>query len=768
VSGAEGPADRRTERPAGDGAEAGLDLLPDELFGMSRRTFFKVASGVGLGVSAGAMLPRAVTGGGRTAHAAEVGPPTDASVDRWTYGTCQFCATGCGLFIGTRAGEPVRVRGNPEYPVNQGLLCQKALYQADVLRAPGRATRPLRRRDGQLVPIPWDEALDELASALGDAVARRGPDAVAIYNTGQLLQEEYYVLSKLARGALGTSNLDGNPRLCMSSAVVGYQRSLGADGPPNSYEDLEATDCVLMTGANVHACHPIIGGRLLARLERGGCDLIVVDPRVTQFAQRADLHLPIRPGTDVALYNGMQHVLLRDGAVDEAYVEAHTSGFDELVETIDRYPPERTAELCEVPAADVEEAARRFAAADAATTLWTMGINQSHAGVAAVNQLCNLHLLTGQIGRPGAGPFSLTGQPSSMDFRQAGGGPSLPGYRSLADDEHRRQITEAWGIPDDRLPEGTVTAPAFLDQAADGDLDVLWIIGTNPAVSFPDLPRTRAALERPGLVVVQDIFDDVETVAFADLVLPAAMWGEKTGTFTNSERRVNLVRQAVDPPGEARSDFDIVVEVGRRLGHEELFGFRSTAEAFEEFAALTAGRPCDLSGITYDAIQRSGGLQWPVPERGHPGTPRLYTDGVFATEDGRAQLLAGEHEPPLEEPDDDYPFWLNTGRTQEHWHTRSKTGRITELERRNPAAFVELNPDDARRLAVTGGQQLRVRSRRGGFEAAARITARVAPGQLFVPFHFGTQAANEATGAFLDPFSSQPALKQCAVAIDPV
>jgi len=745
-----------------------IDKDKDHIFRMERRNFLKVCAGVGLGLTAATTLPfagRAVTGT-RSASATAMDGPVDQLVDRWTYSTCQFCATGCGLYIGTHGGKPLVVRGNPNYPVNQGLLCQKAIHQTDVLRVAGRATTPLLRRNGRLEEVGWEPALAEVATRIRDAVDRRGPASVAIYNTGQMLQEEYYVLGKLARGALGTPHLDGSPRLCMASAIVGYIRSFGSDGPPNAIEDFDDTDFVMLIGANLHAAHPVLGGRLMARLQRGGCKFVVVDPRAIQFSRLADHYLPIRPGSDVALLNGMQHVLLRDGLIDRSYIDAHTIDFDAVEALVAEYPPERAAQLCGVPAWQIEEVARAFGKAQAAMSVWCMGINQQASGVAAVNQICNLHLLTGHIGRPGAGPFSLTGQPSSMDFRQAGGGPSLVGYRRFDDDNHRREVADAWGIDPARLPKGTTPAPQIWEAVLAGDIEVLWVICSNPAVSFPDLGWTDEVLKRVPTLIVQDGYYPVETAKHADVFLPAAIWGEKTGTFTNLDRRVNLLRQAVEPIGAARSDFDIVCEVGRRLGFERMFPFQTTEEAFDEFKVLTGGRPCDMRGITYERLEREGGLRWPVPDELHPGTARRYTDGRFHRPDGRARLWAIAYEPPLEQPDAEHPFWLNTGRVQEHWHTLTKTGRIPEIMARVPEAYVEVNPDDADALGIRSGQRVRVWNRRGEVELIARVTARVAPGSLFIPFHFGEQAANRLTGQFFDPFSRQPAFKHSAVALE--
>lgn len=744
----------------------------ERAFGMDRRRFLQLCGAMGIGIAAASATP---FGGGlltpQAARAGLVGDPVDAAVDTWTYTTCQFCATGCGLFIGTRDGEPVVARGNPDYPVNEGLLCQKGLHQVGALRAPDRLGRAHRRENGELVEVALDDALDDVVARIQAAVDEHGPESVAIFNTGQLLQEEYYVISKLARGALGTPNLDGNPRLCMASAVVGYARSFGTDGPPNSYEDFEETDFVYLTGSNLHEAHPILGGRLMARLERGGCKLVVADPKAIQFAQRADIYLPIRPGSDVALLNAMQYVILDEGLADPDYIEAHTTGFDELEQLVADYPPERAADICGVPADDIREAARGFGEADAAMSLWTMGINQQTQGTAAVNQINNLHLITGHIGRPGAGPFSITGQPSSVDFRQAGGGPSLPAYRSIDNDEHRQEIADAWGVDVDRIPTETRPAHEIFQAAQDGDIKVLWVIGTNPAVSFPDARWAREVLREVDTLVVQDAYHPTETTELADILLPAAMWGEKTGTFTNSDRRVNLLRKAVDPPGEARSDFELVAEVGRRLGYEEMFDFADTEAVFDELKHVTDGRPCNLVGITYQRLEDEQGLQWPVPDETHPGTPRLYTDGVFNTDDGRAVLHAMEYQPPAEEPDDAHPFWFNNGRLQEHWHTLTKTGRIPELSRWKPEMFVEINPEDAEAIGVRAGDAVRVRSPRGELVATAYVTAKVAPGSLFAPMHFGelfdTQPANDLTGQFFDEFSAQPGYKQTIAAVEP-
>lgn len=727
--------------------------------GLSRRAFLQLslAAGSGLGALAYGLLG---SGAALPGH-------TGVTPDNWVYSTCGFCGTGCGIEIGVKEGRAVAVRGTADYPVNEGLLCAKAIYQWQFIDAPDRGRQPLLRRDinQPFTEASWDQALDAMAARFQDLLNRHGPESIAVYNTGQMTMEEYYALGKLCRAGLRTPNLDGNTRLCMASAVVGHIRSFGTDGPVGAYADIEAARTILLVGSNMSECHPILFGRVVRAKEEHGTKLIVVDPRVTQAARIADLHLPIRPGTDVALLNAMAHVILRDGLSDPAYIEAHTTGYAELAELVAAYPPERAAEICGVPAADIVTAARWYGAERPALSLWVMGINQSVAGTAANNLLHNLALLTGQIGRPGAGSFSITGQPAAMSSREVGGSSSYPGYRAVANPEHRAEIARLWGVDPATLPDKSPAITEIVQAIHDGKVKALWVIATNPLLSLPDQNWVAAALQKLDLLVVQDAFSTAETADYAHIFLPAALWAEKDGLFTNSERRVNRVQRAIAPPGQARPDFAIIVDLAARLGHGRLLPWPSPRACFEEIKQVNRGRPCDYSGMTYERIEARRGIQWPCPDPEHPGTPRLYADGRFNTPDGRARLHAIESAPLPETPDGQYPLWLNTGRVQEHYHTGTRTRKVAHLNNLVPEAYCELNPQDAAALGVAYGDRVRVESPRGAIFAKVVVTGIVAPGSCFVPMHFSEGCANQLTLAAVDPFSKEPNYKQAAVRV---
>mgnify|MGYP003382356389 CR=1 FL=1 len=501
--------------------------------------------------------------------------------DQWVSTTCGYCSVGCGMFIGVKDGRAVSVRGNPDHPVNRGWLCPKGLSEHHTLDADNRATRPLLRRDGQLSPVSWDEAYGEMAARFRDVQARHGAGAVGVISTGQLLTEEFYALGKLVQLGLGTSNFCGNTTLCMATAVSGYKRSFGSDGPPGTYEDFEHADLIMLIGANIADNHPILCRRLS---QHDGATLIVVDPRVTKTAMMADLHLPISPRSDLALINALIHEVIRLDLVDHAYVEAHTSGFDALAESVKACTPEYAAAITGLDADLIRRTAAAFGRARAAVIAWTMGVNHSTKGTETVNAINNLALITGQIGRPGASPLSITGQCNAMGTREAGFTSSLPGYRRFENEVDRRDLAQLWDIPIERIPSRRGLAyPDIIDAVRDGRIRALWIIGTNPAVSFPDHDAFRQAVEALDFLVVQDGYHPTPTSEFAHLVLPAAIWGEKDGTYTNTERRASRARRAVAPPGEAKSDFDIVLGLADVLGvRGELFEGWTTAEhAFE-------------------------------------------------------------------------------------------------------------------------------------------------------------------------------------------
>ena len=558
----------------------------------------------------------------------------------------------------------------------------------------------------------------------------------------------------------------------MASAAVGYTRSLGADGPPAAYEDIDSADCFLLIGTNTADCHPIVWKRIRRRKLSAPdrVSVIVVDPRWTETADIADLHLPLRPGSDIALLNGMLHVLWKDGLIDRAFVGAHTSGWEKLRPVVERYTPERVSALTGLSRDIIVTAALRFASASCALTLWSMGINQSHVGTDKNAAIINLHLATGQIGRPGAGPFSLTGQPNAMGGRETGGlAHLLPGYRAITDVHARDLVERHWGAARGSIrPRRGRSALEIFDGLARGDVRAVWIIGTNPAASVPDTDLVEKALRQADLVVVQDAYHPTETTRFADVLLPAAQWPEKDGVMTSSERRLTYLSQLVDPPGEALPDAVILTRFAHEMGFKQAFPYTSAAEIFDEFAALTAGTPCDYSGVTHARLRTEGPLQWPVPSSAHSGTPRLYVDGRFPTSDGRARFIAVEHDPPVEPPDRAYPLVLTTGRVRDHWHTLTRTGKVPALRRRTPEPILEVNVRDARRLGLLDGGFVEITSRRGKVIAQCRVTETIREGVCFLPFHWGRsfgfyKSANNLTLGARDELSGQPELKVCAV-----
>lgn len=679
--------------------------------------------------------------------------------DSWVKTTCGYCSVGCGMLIGVKDGKAVASRGNPEHPVNLGKLCPKGLSEHHLLSASGRATTPLLRKDGVLTPVSWEEALTVMVERITGIQARHGRGALGVVGTGQLLTEETYTLGKLVQLGFGTSNNDGNTTLCMASAVSGYKLSFGSDGPPGSYGDLETADVILLIGANIADNHPILCERLQRNAAR---TLIVVDPRVTKTAMMADLHLPVKPRSDIALLNGMAHILIRDGLIDEGYIAAHTQGFAEFAAFVATFTPEHTSLITGLSIETLERVAHLYGNAMAAFIGWTMGVNHSTQGAVTVAAINNLALITGNIGRSGASPFSITGQCNAMGTRETGFTSSLPGYRKFESLEDREALAKIWQIDAGRIPTLRGKAyPDIIEAAIAGSIKALWFVATNPAVSFPNYDLLKLAFERVEFLVVQDGFHPTPTTAFADLVLPAAIWGEKEGTYTNSERRVSKVNKVVEPPAAARTDFDIFLAIAEKLGcRAELYpGWTTTADAYREWQKVSAGRACDYSEISWEGIDRAGGMQW--------GGERLYEDGQFAFEGGRAKLLNVPCEPFAEQPDDEYNLILNTGRTVEHWHTRTKTGHVAQLNGMVPNAWLEMNPLDAENLRLRSHDRVTVVSRRSRVpQVELRITGIVAPGQVFMPFHFAEANSNLVTLGGFDPISREPNFKQCAVRVE--
>lgn len=712
--------------------------------------------------------------------------PVSASrrADRWVRTTCGYCSVGCGMLLGVRDGEGangtghsangtgtngtvVAVTGDPDHPVNRGRLCPKGLSEHHSITAPGRLTAPLV--DGS--PASWDVALDRMVDGFKELLDEHGPEAVAVVSTGQLVTEEFYALGKLVRLGMGLAHYDGNTTLCMASAVSGYKLSFGSDGPPGCYEDFELADVVVLWGANIADNHPLLVPHLLAN---DRAEVIVVDPRATKTAQLASQHVAVRPRTDVTLLNAIIRVLLDEGMVDPETARPYIEGLDPLLEHVRSLDLDAAAKECGVSLEELQRLARTIGRAESCLVAWTMGVNHSVQGTETVTLLNTLCLLTGNIGRPGAAPFSITGQCNAMGTRESGFTASMPGYRAFDDPAARRELAELWGIPEDRLPTARGRAyPDIINAVMSQRIRGLWVIGTNPPVSFPNREVLEEAFARLDLLVVQDGFE-TPTTRLADIVLPAAIWGEKDGTYTNSERRVSRACAAVAPPGDARSDFDIFLAIAERWGcRDELFeGWAHPGDAFDEWRRVSRGRPCDYSGITYDRIDAAGGVQWPCPaddpEVPLAGTPRLYTHLKFNRPDGRAAVRVVERKPLREPPGRTYPFLLNTGRTVEHWHTRTKTGRIPVLEGLAPEAWVEIHPDDAVHLGIRSGDLVKVTSQRGSVDRLrARVTAIVRPGEVFIPFHWDERCANRLTDDEFDPISREPNYKQCAVRLEP-
>jgi assimilatory nitrate reductase catalytic subunit len=699
--------------------------------------------------------------------------------------TCCYCGVGCGVLVETNGEQILGVRGDPEHPANFGRLCTKGatlhltarptLEEARLRFPQLRRSRTAARRR-----VTWDEALEHAADRFAAIVREHGPDAVAFYVSGQLLTEDYHVFNKLARGVVGTNNIDTNSRLCMSSAVAGYKATLGADAPPCSYEDIDHADLVFIAGSNTAIAHPVLYRRLeIARARRKNLRVIVVDPRRTDTAREADLHLAIAPGTDVVLFHGMLHLMLWEGLFDQAFIRAHTEGFHALRETVREYTPAAAAAICGIAERDLVQAARWFGESRAVLSLYCQGLNQSTSGTLKNAALVNLHLATGQIGRPGAGPFSLTGQPNAMGGREVGGLANLlPGHREAGDPGHRAEVAALWGI--DALPGAPgKTAVEMFEALRTGRIKAVWIACTNPAQSLPDQHAVRAALERAELVVVQDAYAGIETARYADVLLPAASWGEKEGTVTNSERRISRVRAAVPPPGEARADWAIAADFGRRLAQRlrpqqrDLFAFDSVEAAWNEHRAATRGRDLDITGLSYAILDAAGPQQWPMPEGAATGRARLYVDRVFPTDTGRARFFAWGYRPPAERTDARYSIRLTTGRLRDQWHGMSRTGTLAQAFSHTPEPALEMHPGDLARRSLKSGDLAMVESRRGRVIVPVAASDDVASGQAFLAMHWGDRflggaeggGVNALTIAAFDPVSKQPELKHAVVRV---
>jgi ferredoxin-nitrate reductase len=732
---------------------------------------------------------------------------TEVEVDRWVQTASILHSNGDALDIAVKDGRIVGVRGRGVDRVNKGRVDPKDLFGWQANNSEDRLKRPLVRENGELVEANWEDAMGRIVERSKELLEEKGPLAIGFYTTGQLFLEEYYTLGVISKAGLGTPHMDGNTRLCTATAAEALKQTFGTDGQPGSYADVDHADTICLYGHNVAETQAVLWMRMLDRLE--GPDppkLVVVDPRPTPPALKADVHLPVKNGTNLALMNGLLREIIANGWYDEEYVAAHTMGFEELRAAVEEYLPEEVAEICRVPAEKIREAARIIGESERLFSTVLQGFYQSHQATAASCQVNNIHLIRGMVGKPGCGVLQMNGQPTAQNTRECGANGDLPAFRNWNNVEHVEELAELWNVERMKIPHWSSPTHAMQiwRYAEQGSINLLWISATNPAVSLPELRRIRSILEQEDLfVVVQDLFL-TETAQYADVVLPAATWGEKTGTFTNADRTVHLSEKAVEPPGEAKSDFEIFLNYARRMDFrdkdgEPLIKWDDPESAFEAWKECSRGRPCDYTGITYDKLRGGSGVQWPCNNEHPEGTERLYADGYFNTETdycetygrdlltgaestemehralapaGRAFLLAAQYQPPHEEPEEEYPFSYTTGRTIYHFHTRTKTARAPQLQGAAPEVWVELSPADAERLGVGEGDVVRVESPRGRLEAKARISG-IKEGVVFAPFHYGyfdepdahPRAANELTITEWDPASKQPLYKVGAVKV---
>jgi len=695
----------------------------------------------------------------------------------WTKSTCPFCGLGCGLMVGVEQGKVVKVQGMKNHPVNKGDICALPANYPPMLTDKDRLKQPMIRQNGKLVPVTWEEAIMHVAGGFSRVIEKHGPDAVAFYGGAINLTEEYYLMNKLMKAAIGTNNVECSTRLCMASTAIGFVSTLGADAPPTCYADVDEADLFLLAGTNMAVSTPVMFRRICSVKTKNNARVIVVDPRRTKTAEIADIHLQIRPGTDVALNNTLAHILLKEGFVNENWVEHYASGLDDLKELIGEYPPSRGSEITGCPENQIIEAARMIGETEAMVIFWLQGYNHSTQAVFKNNSLHNLWLLTENFSRPGTGPISITGEANAIGNRWVGALSHLiPGMRLIANSRHRQEVSDFWGIPTEKIqPKPGRSILDIIKGLHSGEIRALWIATTNPAASLPNTRWVEEGLAKAELLIVQDIYHPTETTRLADVILAAAQWCEKTGTFISAERRIELVEKVVDAPGDAKPDYEIIWLIARAMGFEKEFPYNSPEEIFEEWKVITRGRICDMNGVTYDRLRGNVGLQLPCPDSDHPGTPRLFHDLRFPRPDGRAALLSRDYITPAETPDNEYPFVLITGRLAGQFNTRTRTGRSPKLNSRAPDAYVNIGPEDAANLGIKKGDSVDITSRRGKICLPAHITDQQLIGTIFVPWHYGSalrvgegKLANLVTNPDFDFHSKQPEYKYSAVRIDKV
>ena len=688
--------------------------------------------------------------------------------ERWVMSICPYCGVGCGVEVGVRDGRIMKVKGMRGNPANLGELCHLGMALKDMPEKE-RLLYPMIRRDGVLRRASFKEAIDTVAERLMETISMYGPDSVAMYISASEYIEEYYVYNKFMKGCIGTNNIDSSARLCWASGVMGIVGAFGQDSPPCTYGDIELADMFFITGYNMVVSKPVLSRRIARTKRKNRATIVVVDPRRTPTARMADIHLRIRPGTDILLHNGLARVMMDEGLIDEDEARGLVHNYDEFRAHIEKVDMDGVAMTTGLDVEEIERTARAIARAERVLFLWGQGLNQSTTGTGKVSTLLNIAFVTGNIGRPGCGPLAVTGQTDAMGLREVGALPHLlPGFRKVTDEEHRKEVASIWGIAPERISKSRgKTFPAILEAIDKGEIRALWIIHSNPLSTFPDTGWIKRVLEGIDFLVVQDCYHPTETTSLAHVLLPGSQWLEKEGCMTNSTRGLNLVEKALPPPGDARPDLEIVMAVARRMGYTGEFWYRNTEDIFEEYKTLTRGRPNDITGVSYRRLRKERSLQWPIPDPAHKGTERRFTDRRFP--EGRLFLGIHGHTPPRESPDSDYPLLLITGIIPFHFHSGTRTGRMAlSLPVREP--FVRIHPVDAVRYGVTDGEYVEVASRRGTLRLRAVVTEDVMEGTVFIPYHFGyltgwNKAVNMLTIRAYDDVSAQPEFKACAVRI---
>jgi len=671
--------------------------------------------------------------------------------------TCPYCGAGCGMLLIVRDETVIGVQPWARHPISQGELCIKGWNAHQFIHHSDRLQKPLIKEKKGFKEATWDEALQLVANRLKQIKDQAGPDSLAVLSSAKSTNEENYVAQKFTRVVLGTNNIDHCARLCHASTVAGLAQAFGSGAMTNSIPDIEEANCIFIIGSNTSSQHPLIATRIWAAKEKGA-KIIVADPRKIQLCEIADIYLPMKSGTDVALLNGMMKVIIDQGLEDKEFIKERTEGFDELLKTLEKVSLAEVADITQVPAEDIEQAAKIYAQAERASLIYSMGITQHTTGTDNVMSTANLAMLTGNIGKPGTGVNPLRGQNNVQGACDMGSLPNVfSGYQAVTNDELRAKMAKAWGVAE--LPARVgLTVVEMINAAAAGELKAMYIIGENPMLSDPDINHVRQALENLDFLVVQDIFP-TEVTALADVVLPAACWAEQDGTFTNTDRRVQMVRKAVEPPGEAKADWEIICQLARLMGASEFFPFTSAEEIFAEACQVT---PL-CHGMSYKALEQPDGLQWPCPSEGHPGTTILHQQQFTR---GKGKFHPIVYKEPAEVPDKDYPYLLTTGRVIAQWHTGSMTRRSPALESEFPESFIEINPEDAKKLGIKDKEPVKVSSRRGEIQVKSLVTDRIKPGIVFIPFHYAEAAANVLTNPALDPIAKIPEFKVCAVKIE--